>query len=186
MTLEEQNQTPVTSGAEVVAVATKDRTAVGDFLFKIKTTVIDLTNAAAKVFHQLSEKEQLMASWASGIVAAFNASVDSIPDEVFAVVQALFPTISREYVEAKTVLVSNMITRFNSLVVSSSAEAAINIKTYLGSFTGNDWITVTKQVVMFFFNVFSPDTTILEKVAYGLEWAYNHVIKPKLMLLLAA
>ena len=183
---QETQEQPVTSGADVNAIAVKEKTAVGKIIMEFKDFMIGLANRSAKAFHDLEAGEQLALKWASGIIAVINANLTENKDLINLLLSKLFPTLSVEVIQSKLIVAANLLFKANGLIMKSPDEALTLITNYLAGYSDNNWIAATKNVVTFLFNAFFPNAAALQKVIAGMDYVYEREVKPELMLLLAA
>lgn len=184
MSQENQNQS-VASGADVAAIAVKEKNAVGKIIMEIKDFMVGLINKSAKAFHDLEAAEQLAVKWASGIIAVINTNPEN-KEVINLLLSKLFPTLTIEVIQSKLVVAANLLFMPTGLIMQSADEALSMIIKYLTGYTDNNWIAATKNAVIFLFNAFFPNSSALQKVVAGMDYVYEREVKPELMLLLAA
>jgi len=148
------------------------------FLSSIGHFFTDLFSGIQKVWHSLTEAEQAVSIKASSIIAIINANLTAAPADVLSLIQAAFPTMTKEGL-TDLLNKANQILGIADNAASGTFEQALQtLQAYLSKYQGNTWITITRAVVEILVTVLEPGT-IIQKIETVLEYVYQEFVKPK-------
>lgn len=150
------------------------------FLTKVEVDVEGLFNEAKAEYLKLAPKVQAASAAASGIIAILNKDVNTVPDQVWALIETKYPDVTKDTVTAFLVKANNVVNGANTLSANATFEEALAaLNAYLQTLQGNTWITIIKAIVAIGVDIITPGT-IIQKVELIIEYIYQNLVKPHL------
>ena len=152
---------------------------VKNFLKSRGLGFVSLFDWFASAWKKLSTTEKDAAVKASGIIAIINANLTATPDIVFQLIQIKFPDITKEKLTSYLSTITSTIKDVDGVVNADFATTLSNLQSYLGKYSGNQWVTITQGVVGLLAGLLAPSTPI-QKITLVLEYVYQNFIKGKI------
>lgn len=136
-------------------------------------------NSIQHAYNNLEPKVQSAIQSASGIVAVINANIEAAPADVWAIITKLYPALTQDVVTSALNKVSVDLKIAGANIDADFETTVKNLQTYLGTLTGNVFITEVKQFVALVASALAPGNTVIQTIELVLEWVYQTFIKGK-------
>lgn len=147
------------------------------FITDILNFFVGLLNASRKQYNKLSEWEQTVGQYASGLIAIVNKDLQAVPADVWDVISATFPALTKDVVTGYLNSAGKIVGIINQNATLSFEDALTLLQGYLGKHTGNVWVAITQGIVSILVAVINPSKEV-QPVTSIMEYIYQDIVKP--------
>lgn len=131
-------------------------------------------------YDKLHDAEKAAVKQASGRIAVINATLQQTPDEVFTALHEQFPGVNREVLTQWLNQVNDAIFGIAAVVPQDFETALTELQEYLGRYTGNTWVSITRMIVAVAADVLLKGASPAAIIETVLEYVYQTFIKNKI------
>jgi len=149
------------------------------FIERFGDWIEGLFHKSEDIYNALTEAEKKAAVWASGLISVANTYINSVPAELWAVIQAKFPDLSENIVHGFIDKLRERVDNLQSAIPLTLLEALTWLQNYLRQYHSDHNLlnAISTNAYNILSIMLSPGTAIEKLISIGV-YVYHLIVKP--------